>query len=108
MYPADEELIVLDFFAGSGSTAHAVMKQNAIDGAKALLDFEIQLDEFKGKPAYKMVSKDLRSDREKAGARPRADASKLSDYNYRSLILRDCYPITKRHPNYELICFSSP
>ena len=54
MYPADEDLIVLDFFAGSGSTAHAVMRQNAIDGGKRSWIL-IQLDEEipKGKPAYK-------------------------------------------------------
>jgi adenine-specific DNA-methyltransferase len=30
--PADEEAIVLDFFSGSATTAHAVLKQNAEDG----------------------------------------------------------------------------
>jgi adenine-specific DNA-methyltransferase len=30
----DEEALVLDFFAGSGSTAHSVMKLNADDGGK--------------------------------------------------------------------------
>lgn len=31
---SDEEAIVLDFFSGSASTAHAVLKQNAEDGGK--------------------------------------------------------------------------
>ena len=31
---AAQEGIVLDFFAGSGTTAHAVMSQNALDGSK--------------------------------------------------------------------------
>jgi len=30
--PADEEAIILDFFSGSATTAHAVLKQNAEDG----------------------------------------------------------------------------
>lgn len=32
--PADEDAIVLDFFSGSATTAHAVLKQNADDGGK--------------------------------------------------------------------------
>ena len=32
--PADEEAIILDFFSGSATTAHAVLKQNAEDGGK--------------------------------------------------------------------------
>ncbi len=32
--PADEECVVLDFFSGSASTAHAVLKQNAEDGGR--------------------------------------------------------------------------
>jgi adenine-specific DNA-methyltransferase len=32
--PPDEEAIVLDFFGGSATTAHAVLQQNAIDGGK--------------------------------------------------------------------------
>ena len=53
MYPTDDEVIVLDFFAGSGSTAHAVMRQNAIDHGKRSWIL-IQLDEQipEGKPAY--------------------------------------------------------
>jgi adenine-specific DNA-methyltransferase len=31
---SDEDCLVLDFFAGSGTTAHAVMMQNAQDGAR--------------------------------------------------------------------------
>ena len=32
--PADEDAIILDFFSGSATTAHAVLKQNAEDGGK--------------------------------------------------------------------------
>ena len=32
--PADPDCIVMDFFAGSGSTAHAVVNQNCVDGGK--------------------------------------------------------------------------
>ena len=33
-YFKDKNITVLDFFAGSGSTAHAVLKKNSIDGGK--------------------------------------------------------------------------
>lgn len=32
--PVEEESIILDFFGGSATTAHAVLQQNAIDGGK--------------------------------------------------------------------------
>ena len=40
----DNHDIILDFFAGSGTTAHAVMAQNAIDGGNRKFIL-VQLDE---------------------------------------------------------------
>lgn len=59
----ESEDIVLDFFAGSGSTAHAVMQQNSIDGGhrKFIL---VQLPEPIQKPPYSAIS-DITIDRVK-------------------------------------------
>ena len=43
-HPTDQDSIVVDFFAGSGSSAHAVMAQNALDGGKRCFVM-VQLDE---------------------------------------------------------------
>lgn len=50
----DKESLILDFFSGSSTTAHAVMKLNAEDGGKRKYVM-IQLPEkiMRGKPAYK-------------------------------------------------------
>lgn len=50
----EEDFIVLDFFAGSGTTGHAVMQLNAKDGGKRKFIL-CQIDEpiKKDKPAYK-------------------------------------------------------
>ncbi len=66
---AKSEDIVLDFFAGSGTTAHAVMAQNALDGGNrkfilVQLDQEIQkgTNEFKADSvAYKLGYKTISS-----------------------------------------------
>ena len=42
--PADEEAIILDFFSGSATTAHAVLKQNTEDGGNRRF-IGIQIDE---------------------------------------------------------------
>ncbi len=47
--------IILDFFAGSGTTAHAVMQQNVEDGGNRkfiLVQLDEQIDETKSKSAY--------------------------------------------------------
>ena len=47
--------IILDFFAGSGTTAHAVMAQNALDGGNRkfiLCQLDEEIDPKKSKPAY--------------------------------------------------------
>ena len=47
--------IILDFFAGSGTTAHSVMQQNAEDGGKRkfiLVQWDEKIDPKKSKSAY--------------------------------------------------------
>lgn len=62
---SDKELTILDFFAGSGTTAHAVMKLNAEDGGRRKF-ISIQLPE----------PTDEESDERKAGYHTIADISK--------------------------------
>ncbi|MDP4280177.1 MAG: site-specific DNA-methyltransferase [Dehalococcoides mccartyi] len=50
-----DEHIVLDFFAGSGTTSHAVMKQNVIDGFKRH-SILVQLPEPTGREDYPTIS----------------------------------------------------
>lgn len=63
--PTSKNDVVLDFFAGSGTTGHAVMQLNAIDGG-ARAHIQVQLPELT----------DLRSDAYKAGFSTIADISK--------------------------------
>lgn len=53
--PADDETIVLDFFSGSATTAHAVLKQNAEDGGKRRF-IAIQIAETLPEPEAEMGS----------------------------------------------------
>ena len=62
---ADRYEIVLDFFAGSGTTAHAVMAQNALDGGNRSFVM-VQLDEVP----------DAKSDAAKAGFASIAELSR--------------------------------
>lgn len=51
----DKNSIILDFFAGSGTTAHAVMQKNAEDGGNRkfiLVQLDEKIDEKKSKPAF--------------------------------------------------------
>lgn len=51
---SDTDSIILDFFAGSGTTAHAVLKQNAEDGGnRQFICVQIAEDIEKDKEAYK-------------------------------------------------------
>ena len=54
MLPVSEDMLILDFFAGSGTTAQAVMRQNALDGGKRSWIL-VQIDEkiARGKPAHR-------------------------------------------------------
>ena len=56
--------IILDFFAGSGTTAHAAMAQNAIDGGNRkfiLVQLDEKIDEKKSKTAFDFCKNELGS-----------------------------------------------
>ena len=60
--PADENCIALDFFAGSGTTAEAVMRLNAEDGGQRqfiLVQIPQPIDARKQKDAYDFVTTTL-------------------------------------------------
>ena len=55
--------IILDFFAGSGTTAHAVMAQNLEDGGNRkfiLVQLDEKINERKNKTAYDFCKKELK------------------------------------------------
>ena len=59
-----EPEIILDFFAGSGTTAHAVMELNAQDGGNRkciLVQLDEEIDESKSKTAYDFCKNELGS-----------------------------------------------
>ena len=67
---SDDDLI-LDFFAGSGTTGHAVMEQNAADGGNRRFVL-VQLPEPTGRASYPSIA-DLTAERlRRAGAKVRA------------------------------------
>ncbi|MBZ7989169.1 site-specific DNA-methyltransferase [Campylobacter sp. RM12635] len=58
----DKDDIVLDFFAGSGTTGHAIMQLNAEDGGNRkfiLVQLDEPIDEKKSKIAYDFVKNEL-------------------------------------------------
>ncbi len=63
--PKDEcQDIVLDFFAGSGTTAHAIMELNKEDGGNRkfiLVQLDEPIDEAKSKVAYDFCKNELKS-----------------------------------------------
>lgn len=61
------DALVLDFFAGSGSTGHAVMELNAADGGKRKCIL-VQLDEAAGKNGYPTIADITRERLRRAGA----------------------------------------
>lgn len=89
---SDKDSIVLDFFSGSATTAHAVMKKNAVDGGRRKF-IMIQLPEKSNSPDYDTlcdVGKErirragtaIRQEDEKWKKVPlnRRDGSKVGDY----------------------------
>nr|WP_167383284.1 site-specific DNA-methyltransferase [Xenorhabdus ishibashii] len=52
---SDKDSIILDFFAGSGTTAHAVMEKNSKDNGKRRF-ITVQLPEPTGKSEFKFIS----------------------------------------------------
>lgn len=60
-----ENNIILDFFAGSGTTAHAVMAQNAQDNGNRkfiLVQLDEKIDEKKSKTAFDFCKNELKSE----------------------------------------------
>ncbi len=63
---SDKNSIVLDFFAGSGTTGHAVMQSNAEDGGDRkyiLIQLPELIDAKKSKTAYDFVKNELKVER---------------------------------------------
>lgn len=61
-YEASDDYIILDFFAGSGTTGDAVMQLNAEDGGKRkyiLVQLPELIDAKKNKTAYDFIQNDL-------------------------------------------------
>ncbi|WP_231478551.1 MULTISPECIES: site-specific DNA-methyltransferase [Microbacterium] len=90
---ADKRAIILDFFAGSGSTAHAVMRQNAADGGTRRFIL-VQLDEavapgsLAGERGYANIADVARERLRRAGAEEKHGAGLSGtgvDFGFRSL-----------------------
>lgn len=84
---ADREAIVLDFFAGSGSTGHAVLDLNAADGGNRSYIL-VQLDEAVDHPDYNSIASIARERLRRAGAQAKQAAGLLGadiDVGFRSL-----------------------
>lgn len=83
--------VVLDFFAGSGSTGHAVMDLNAADGGHRQYIL-VQLDEAVEHPDYATIA-DIARERLRRAGRAIADAQGLSagnlDLGFRSYRLAE-------------------
>ena len=81
------DAVILDFFAGSGSTGHAVMDLNAADGGHRRYIL-VQLDEAVDHPDYHTIADLARERLRRAGARARQEAGLLGaniDVGFRSL-----------------------
>ncbi|NVN00141.1 site-specific DNA-methyltransferase [Arthrobacter sp. SDTb3-6] len=66
------ESVILDFFAGSGSTAHAVMQQNAEDGGNRRFIL-VQLPEATDNPEFPKISDITRERVRRAGTKIKAE-----------------------------------
>jgi len=83
----DPDAAILDFFAGSGSTGHAVMDLNAADGGHRRYIL-VQLDEAVGHPDYDTIADLARERLRRAGAQAKQEAGLLGaniDVGFRSL-----------------------
>ena len=81
------DAVILDFFAGSGSTGHAVMDLNAADGGHRRYIL-VQLDEAVDHPDYDTIADLARERLRRAGVRAKQEAGLLSaniDVGFRSL-----------------------
>ena len=82
-----KDAVVLDFFAGSGSTGHAVMDLNATDGGHRRYIL-VQLDEAVDHPDYDSIASIARERLRRAGVQARQAAGLLDvdlDVGFRSL-----------------------
>lgn len=83
----DPDAVILDFFAGSGSTGHAVMDLNAADGGHRRYIL-VQLDEGAHNPDYDTIADIARERLRRSGARAKQEAGLLGsdlDVGFRSL-----------------------
>lgn len=83
----DRNAIILDFFAGSGSTGHAVMDLNAADGGRRRFIL-VQLDETVDHPHYDTIAGIARERLRRAGSQLKDAAGVLGanlDVGFRSL-----------------------
>lgn len=79
--------VILDFFAGSGSTGHAVLDLNAADGGHRRYIL-VQLDEAVDHPGYDTIASVARERLRRAGAQAKQEAGLLGanlDAGFRSL-----------------------
>jgi adenine-specific DNA-methyltransferase len=83
----DPDALILDFFAGSGSTGQAVMELNAADGGHRRYIL-VQLDEASDHPEYETIASIARERLRRAGAQAKEAAGLLEaevDFGFRSL-----------------------
>jgi len=88
-FASDKESIVLDFFAGSGTTAHAVMLQNAADGGNrkfVLVNLPEEID-HKEKPQAKAAKLNTVSDITRLRLKKAAAQVGVKDFSLRCLKL---------------------
>lgn len=81
------DAVILDFFAGSGSTGHAVMNLNAADGGHRRYIL-VQLDETVAHPHYDTIASIARERLRRAGVQAKQGAGLLNsnlDVGFRSL-----------------------
>ena len=77
--------IILDFFAGSGSTAHAVMKVNLAHGSKRQFVL-VQIPEATGRSEYSTIAEVTKKRLQEAGKKIAANASFAgTDVGFRTL-----------------------
>jgi len=83
----DREAVILDFFAGSGSTGHAVMELNASDGGHRRYIL-VQLDEAVDHPDFETIADIARERLRRAGEQAKHQPGLLNpnlDVGFRSL-----------------------
>ncbi len=83
----DRDALILDFFAGSGSTGHAVMKLNSADGGQRRF-LLVQLDENVDHPDYDSIADIARERLRRAGAQLQQEVGQQRadlDVGFRSL-----------------------